>query len=55
MDAVAEMGRVIKMAAERTADRDAIGCAKLVVFCNAVPIILLWPELSMVLQSLKLS
>ena len=37
MDAVAEMGRVIKMAAERTADRDAIGCAKLVVFCNAVP------------------
>ena len=23
--------------AERTADRDAIGCAKLVVFCNAVP------------------
>ena len=25
------------MAAERTADRDAIGCAKLVVFCNAVP------------------
>lgn len=31
------MGRVIKMAAERTADRDAIGCAKLVVFCNAVP------------------
>lgn len=37
MDAVAEIGCVIKMAAERTADRDAIGCAKLVVFCNAVP------------------
>ena len=37
MDAVAEMGRVIKMTAERTADRDAIGCAKLVIFCNAVP------------------
>ena len=37
MDAVAEMGRVIKKAAELTAERDAIGCAKLVVFCNAVP------------------
>lgn len=36
MDAVALMGQIIKSAAERTADRDAIGCAKLVVFCNAV-------------------
>ena len=36
MDAVALMGHIIKAAAEKTADRDAIGCAKLVVFCNAV-------------------
>lgn len=36
MDAVRQMGIVIKKAAELTADRDAIGCAKLVVFCNAV-------------------
>lgn len=36
MDAVAEMGRVVKKAAALTADRDAIGCAKLVIFCNAV-------------------
>ena len=36
MDAVAEMGRVIKATAERTADRGGFGCAKLVVFCNAV-------------------
>jgi uncharacterized protein (UPF0210 family) len=35
MDAVALMGEVIKAAAARTADRDGIGCAKLVVFCNA--------------------
>ena len=35
MDAVALMGRVIREAAEKTADRDCIGCAKLVVFCNA--------------------
>ena len=35
MDAVALMGRIIKETAERTADRDSIGCAKLVVFCNA--------------------
>ena len=35
MDAVAEMGRVVKRTAALTADRDAIGCAKLVVFCNA--------------------
>ena len=36
MDAVAEMGRVVKETAEKTAANDAIGCAKLVVFCNAV-------------------
>ena len=36
MDAVAMLGRVIKDTAEKTADRDAIGCAKRVVFCNAV-------------------
>lgn len=34
MDAVAKMGRIIKATAERTADRDGIGCAKLVVFSN---------------------
>ena len=36
MDAVARMGRVIKDTAARTADRGGFGCAKLVVFCNAV-------------------
>ena len=36
MDAVALMGETIKAAAERTADRGGFGCAKLVVFCNAV-------------------
>jgi uncharacterized protein (UPF0210 family) len=36
MDAVAEMGRIIKETARRTADADGIGCAKLVVFANAV-------------------
>ena len=35
MDAVALMGRIIKETAEKTRDRDSIGCAKLVVFCNA--------------------
>ena len=35
MDAVKLMGRVIKDTAARTADRDGLGCAKLVVFCNA--------------------
>lgn len=35
MDAVAMMGKIVKQAAEVTADRDCIGCAKLVVFCNA--------------------
>ena len=37
MDAVRMMGEVVKATAERTADRSAIGCAKLVVFANAVP------------------
>ena len=37
MDAVKQMGEIIKLTAKRTADRDALGCAKLVVFCNAVP------------------
>ncbi|MBR0374493.1 MAG: PFL family protein [Mogibacterium sp.] len=36
MDAVRLMGRQVKAAAERTADRQCIGAAKLVVFCNAV-------------------
>ena len=36
MDAVALMGRIIKETAAATADRDGLGCAKLVVFCNAV-------------------
>ena len=35
MDAVALMGRVVREAAELTKDRDCIGPAKLVVFCNA--------------------
>ena len=36
MDAVAKMGRIIKETAQITADRDGLGCAKLVVFANAV-------------------
>ena len=36
MDAVKEMGKIIRQTAENTADRGSIGCAKLVVFCNAV-------------------
>ena len=35
MDAVKKMGHIVKEAAVRTADRDCIGAAKLVVFCNA--------------------
>lgn len=34
MDAVMLMGEVVKKAAQLTADRDGIACAKLVVFCN---------------------
>lgn len=36
MDAIAEMGRTVKRTAELTAADGSIGCAKLVVFCNAV-------------------
>ena len=36
MDAVKLMGEIVRATAEKTADRDCIGCAKLVVFCNAV-------------------
>ena len=36
MDAVSLMGRIVKETAAKTADRDGLGCAKLVVFCNAV-------------------
>lgn len=36
MDAVAIMGRIIKETAEMTADKNGLGCAKLVVFANAV-------------------
>jgi len=36
MDAVRLMGEIIKATAERTADQGGLGCAKLVVFCNAV-------------------
>ena len=35
MDAVRDMGHIIKEAAELTKERDGLGCAKLVVFCNA--------------------
>ena len=36
MDAVALMGRIIKETAKATEADDGLGCAKLVVFCNAV-------------------
>ena len=36
MDAVAQMGKIIKEAAEISKDKDCMACAKLVVFCNAV-------------------
>lgn len=35
MDAVRRMGEVVKETAALTADQDGLGCAKLVVFCNA--------------------
>ena len=35
MDAVKLMGEIVKETAEVTADRDSLGCAKLVVLCNA--------------------
>lgn len=36
MNAVREMGEIIKKTAELTAEQDSLGCAKLVVFANAV-------------------
>ena len=36
MDAVLKMAETIKKSAELTADKDGIGAAKLVVFCNSV-------------------
>ncbi len=36
MDAILALGHIIKQLAERTADRGGIGCAKFVVFANAV-------------------
>ena len=35
MDAVTLMGEIIKATAEATSERDSLGCAKLVVLCNA--------------------
>jgi len=35
MDAVRLMGEIVKETAAKTADRDSLGCAKLVVLCNA--------------------
>jgi len=35
MDAVRRMGEIVKATAEATADAGSVGCAKLVVFCNA--------------------
>ena len=35
MDAVRLMGHIVKRTAEATSDRDSLGCAKLVVLCNA--------------------
>lgn len=36
MDAVRLMGEIVKASAEKTRDKDGLGAAKLVVFCNAV-------------------
>lgn len=35
MDGIKLMGEIVRKAAEYTADRDSLGCAKLVVLCNA--------------------
>lgn len=35
MDAVRLMGEIVKETAEKTKEKDSLGCAKLVVFCNA--------------------
>ena len=36
MDAVKLMGQIVKDTAAATADKDGLGCAKLVIFCNVV-------------------
>ena len=36
MDAVGLMGDIVKQTAQLTAKQDGLGCAKLVIFCNAV-------------------
>ena len=36
MDAIKEMGQIVKQTAELTKEQKGFGCAKLVVFCNAV-------------------
>ncbi len=36
MDAVKLLGQIVKETAEKTKDKDGLGCAKLVIFCNAV-------------------
>lgn len=36
MDAIVSLGHILKHLAERTADRGGIGCAKFVIFANAV-------------------
>ena len=36
MDAVKEMGKIVKRAADLTRDTQGFACAKLVIFCNAV-------------------
>ncbi len=35
MDAVRLMGEIVKKTAEHTKEQDSLGCAKLVIFCNA--------------------
>ena len=46
MDAIKLMGEAVKKASELTADRQCIGAAKLVVFCNAPEDNPSWPVLS---------
>ena len=36
MDAVLRMADIVKETAEASADRDSVGCGKLVTFCNMV-------------------
>ncbi|HBF86744.1 MAG TPA: hypothetical protein DDW54_03600 [Clostridiales bacterium] len=36
MDAVKLLGEIVKRTAEKTKDKDGLGCAKFVAFCNAV-------------------